>query len=139
MIVFRLYWVNGAGPDVIQSISFDGTGRTVHSFNIPSDAAAYDIALLQVILVLTFCSGDLPAYVSQAWPLVQKKAKFLISGFQDYAVLSEREVSNNRSGIRVYERATGKPVISQGIMHPGHPNAYDVIAMDEHNQPMQRG
>ncbi len=59
--------------------------------------------------------------------------------FQDYAVLSETETSSNKSGIRVYELDTGRPVNEKGILHAGHPQVFDVIAMDEHNQPIQRG
>ncbi len=58
--------------------------------------------------------------------------------FQDYAILSEREVTNNRSGIRVYQLHDGKAV-NQGIFHAGHPMSYDVIALDEHNQPIASG
>ena len=39
----------------------------------------------------------------------------------------------------MYELSTGVAVNTDGIMHAGHPMAFDVIAMDEHNQPVQRG
>ena len=48
IIYFRLYWVNGDGGSVVQSIGFDRRRRTVHNFNIPSQSKAYDIAILQV-------------------------------------------------------------------------------------------
>ena len=48
-------------------------------------------------------------------------------------------MASNKSGIRVYELSTGVAVNKDGIMHAGHPMAFDVIAMDEHNQPVQRG